>query len=129
VRSYFVGEASQRAQDIWKWLNDCQLELGQWLRPGVTGGEIFEKGYRDISRHLDNYPREFLGHGLGLNPHEQPRMNKVNRSVLEANSVVCLETSYYHEGARFHSEDTYLVTDSGVDHWTAECPRELIVPV
>jgi Xaa-Pro aminopeptidase len=127
VRSYYVGEASQRAQDIWKWLNDCQLELGQWLRPGLTGGEIFEKGYADISRHLDNYPREFFGHGLGLSPHEQPRMNKVNRSVLEANSVVCLETSYYHEGARFHAEETYLVTDKGTKHWTADCPRELVV--
>ena len=129
VRSYYVGRASQLAQDTWKWLNDCQLELGEWIRPGLTGGEIFEKAYNDISKHLDNYPREFFGHGLGLSPHEQPRMNRVNKTVLEPNSVICLETSYYCEGNRFHSEETFLVKKDGNDHWTADCPRDLIVPV
>ena len=129
VRSYYLGDASQRAQDIWKWMNDCQLELGEWLRPGVTGGNIFEKAYKDISKYLDNYPREFFGHGLGLSLHEQPRLNKINKTVLEADSVVCLETSYYYEGNRFHSEETYLVKEDGNEHWTSACPRDLIVPV
>jgi Xaa-Pro aminopeptidase len=48
--------------------------------------------------------------------------------VLEANSVVCLEFSYYHEGVRHHTEDTFLVTDSGVEFWTRDLPRELVVP-
>jgi len=26
-----------------------------------------------ISKYLDKFPREFIGHGLGLGPHEQPR--------------------------------------------------------
>ena len=55
-------------------------------------------------------------------------MNKVNRSVLEANSVVCLESSYYHDGVRHHTEDTFLVKENGVDWWTESCPREFIVP-
>ena len=129
VRSYYIGHATQRAQDIWKWLNDVELETGFWLKPGVTGGEIFEHSYKLISKYLDNYPREFFGHGLGIGSHEQPRMNKVNKTVLEADTPVCLETSYYYEGVRFHSEETFLVTDKGVDHWTADCPRDLIVPV
>jgi Xaa-Pro aminopeptidase len=29
---------------------------------------------------------------------------------------------------RHHTEDTFLVTEGGVEHWTANCPRELIVP-
>ena len=99
-----------------------------WLKPGLTGGESFERGYAHISKYLPNFPREFVGHGLGLNPHEQPRMNKVNRTVLEPNTVVCIEYSYYHEGVRHHTEDTFLVKADGVEHWTADCPRELIVP-
>jgi Xaa-Pro aminopeptidase len=95
----------------------------------VTGGEIFERGYARISRYLNNFPREFLGHGIGLGSHEQPRMNRVNRTVLEPNSVVCIEYSYYHDGVRHHTEDTFFVTDGGVEHWTADCPRELIVRV
>jgi Xaa-Pro aminopeptidase len=129
VRSYFVGHASERHQEIWKRLNEVQVELGMSLKPGMTGGEIFDRGYAMISKHLDRFPREFVGHGLGLGSHEQPRMNHVNTTVLEAPAVVCIEYSYYHDGVRHHTEDTFLVTDHGVENWTASCPRELIVPV
>jgi Xaa-Pro aminopeptidase len=128
VRSYFIGHTSERHKEIWARLNEVQLELGAWLKPGITGGEIFERGFNQISQYLPNFPREFVGHGLGLNPHEQPRMNQVNRTVLEADTVVCLEYSYYHDGVRHHTEDTFLVKEDGVEHWTANCPRELIVP-
>ena len=129
VRSYYLGRATDRARDIWGWLNDAQLETGAWLRPGVTGGEIFAHSHALISRNLNNYPREFFGHGLGIGSHEQPRMNRPNQVVLEANTVVCLESSYYHEGVRFHTEDTYLVTDDGIEHWTVNCPRDLVVHI
>jgi len=129
VRSYFIGQASQRQQDIWRWLNEAQLEVGHALRPGMVGGEIFEMFHRKISRSLAKYPREFIGHGIGLGSHEQPRMNAVNKAVLEANAVVCMESSYYHDGVRHHTEDTFLVKEDGVDMWTADCPRDLIVQV
>ena len=127
VRSYFIGHASERQQEIWKRLNEVQVELGLWLKPGVTGGEIFERGYAQISRYLNNFPREFVGHGIGLGSHEQPRMNRINQTILEPNSVVCIEYSYYHDGVRHHTEDTFLVTEKGVEHWTVDCGRELIV--
>jgi len=127
VRSYFAGETTQRHKDIWKWLNDVQVELGMSLRAGQTGGEIFDRGYAMIAKHLEKFPREFLGHGVGLGSHEQPRLNHVNRTVLETPAVICIEYSYYHDGCRHHTEDTFLVTDSGVEHWTAACPRELVV--
>jgi Xaa-Pro aminopeptidase len=127
VRSYFLGKATARHKEIWQRLNEAQLELGMSLKPGMTGGEIFDRGYALISRHLKNFPREFVGHGLGLGSHEQPRCNRVNRTVLEAPAVICIEYSYYHDGVRHHTEDTFLVTDRGVENWTANCPRELVV--
>ena len=45
-----------------------------------------------------------------------------------APAVICIEYSYYHDGVRHHTEDTFLVTDKGVENWTANCPRELVVP-
>ena len=128
VRSYYLGSCSQRQKDIWRWLNDVQLEVGASLRPGMTGGEVFELGYRLISRHLPNFPREFVAHGLGLGTHEEPRCNRVNRSVIEPNAVICVEYSYYNEGVRFHTEDTFLVKEDGVEHWTRDLARELVVP-
>ncbi len=129
VRSYFVGHTTDRHKEIWARLNEVQLELGAWLKPGVTGGECFERGYKHISKYLKNFPREFVGHGLGLNAHEQPRMNAVNKTVLEPNTVICIEYSYYHDGVRHHTEDTFLVKADGVENWTENCPRELVVPI
>ena len=129
VRFYFVGETTERHKDIWKWLNDVQIETGLGLKAGKTGGEIFDTAYAKISRHLNNFPREFIGHGLGLHSHEQPRMNQVNQTVLEPNTVICLEFSYYHEGCRHHTEDTFLVTETGVQWWTEPCGRDLVVDV
>ena len=129
VRSYFAGEATDRHKDIWRWLNEVQMELGMSLKPGMTGGDIFDKGYAMISKHLPKFPREFVGHGLGLGSHEQPRMNHVNKTVLEPDTVYCIEYSYYHDGCRHHTEETFLVTDSGVECWTRDCPRDLVVPL
>ena len=69
-----------------------------------------------------------LGHGLGIGSHEQPRMNHVNRTVLETPAVICIEYSYYHDDVRHHTEDTFLVTDDKMENWTDHCPRNLIVP-
>ncbi len=129
VRSYFVGEASEHHQEIWKRLNEVQIELGLWLKPGITGGEVFERGYKHISKYLDNFPREFVGHGIGHATHEQPKMSRTNKTVIEPNTVVCVEFSYYHDGTRHHTEDTFLIKESGVEWWTESCPRELIVAV
>jgi Xaa-Pro aminopeptidase len=128
VRTYFVGHASTQHQEIWKHLNDVQLGLAHWMRPGMTGGQIFEHGYNEISKRLPNFPREFVGHGLGMGSHEQPRMNRVNKTVLEADTVFCLEFSYYHEGIRHHTEDTFLITENALEHWTKDTPRDLILP-
>ncbi|WP_188052292.1 M24 family metallopeptidase [Aureimonas fodinaquatilis] len=129
VRSYFVGDTTQRHKDIWKWLNEVQMELGMSLRAGMTGGEAFDRGYAMIDKYLPKFPREFVGHGIGIGAHEPPRMNAVNRTVLEPGTVYCIEYSYYHDGCRHHTEETFLLTENGVECWTESCPRDLIVKV
>ena len=71
-----------------------------------------------ISKYLENFPREFIGHGIGIGAHEEPRMNHVNKTVLEPGTVYCIEYSYYHEGVRHHTEETFLLTEDGVECWT-----------
>ena len=38
VRCYFLGHCTQRQQDVWKWLNEVEMEIGTSIRPGETGG-------------------------------------------------------------------------------------------
>lgn len=129
VRCYFLGQASGREKDVWRWLNEAQIETALAIRPGQTGGEIYQRGIEAIGRHLNDFPREFIGHGIGQNLNEEPRMAAGNRVAVEPGTVCCVEFSYYLDGGvRLHTEDTYLITDTGVEMLTKDCPRELVIP-
>jgi Xaa-Pro dipeptidase len=130
VRSYYLGRAAPRQQEVWSRLCEVEKELGRSIRVGETGGSIYERGVRAIRRHLPDFPREFVGHGIGLILNEEPRMHEGNRVEVEAGTVYCTELSYYLEdGARLHVEDMFLITEDGVEMLTEACPRHLVIPL
>jgi Xaa-Pro aminopeptidase len=130
VRSYVLGPPSKRQQDVWSWLVDTEIELANSIRIGETGGEIYSRGLRMIEKHLDKFPREFVGHGIGLVFNEEPRMSAGNHVPIEAGTVFCAELSYYLDGGvRLHVEDMYIITENGIEMLTRDCPRELAIPI
>jgi Xaa-Pro aminopeptidase/Xaa-Pro dipeptidase len=130
VRSYVLGEPTKTQRDAWKHLVDVELELGHSIHVGEKGGEIYARGVRMIEKYLPRFPREFVGHGIGLVFNEQPRMNAGNGVPIEPDTVYCAELSYYLEdGVRLHVEDMFLLTDSGIEMLTRACPHDLAIPV
>ena len=60
-----------------------------------------------------------LGHGLGLEVHEAPRMSTESTDTLAAGNVVTVEPGIYLEGrAGIRIEDDVVVRDSGVENFT-----------
>ena len=60
-----------------------------------------------------------LGHGLGLEVHEAPRMSTESTDTLMAGNVVTVEPGIYLEGrAGIRIEDNVVVRDGGVDNFT-----------
>lgn len=79
-------------------------------------------------RGLDKYFTHSLGHGIGLEVHEIPRLSSKSADVLEEGDVVTVEPGIYIEGyGGMRVEDDYLVTDSGAQRLTADIPMELFV--
>lgn len=85
------------------------------VRPGVTGGEI-DAVCRDVLEghgYLEHFVHS-TGHGVGLEIHEAPAVNKTSTEVLEPGHVLTVEPGVYLEskfGVRI--EDMVLVTESG----------------
>ena len=127
TRTVFLGGASRRMRAIYRVVRDAQ-ELGRSeIREGLPADAldrlvrtfIDEQGYGDYFEHG-------LGHGIGLEVHEQPTLSWRNSDPLESGAVVTIEPGVYVPGlGGVRIEDDMLVTDAGAQSLTG-LTRELV---
>jgi Xaa-Pro aminopeptidase len=128
TRTFVVGDvtAPVRAQEAL--VSEAFATVRAAVRPGVTGRElhaltcdIFEAaGHRTQRTGPGDDPHEgfqfSLGHGIGLDLHEDPGMGQLGRSPLVAGDVIAVEPGLWEPevgGVRY--EDLLLVTDDGCE--------------
>lgn len=98
-------------------VNAALAEAETMIKPGVSCAAVFQrlhelldgwKGYR--------FPHH-LGHGIGLNPHEAPRINPNWDDTFEVGDVFTLEPGVYGPALRagIRTEQNYLLTHSGLE--------------
>ncbi len=85
------------------------------IRPGVSGAAI-DAAARNVLQEagLGEYFVHGLGHGVGLQIHESPRLSVVSKDVLQPGMVITVEPGVYFEGQfGIRIEDDVLVTEEG----------------
>jgi Xaa-Pro aminopeptidase len=85
------------------------------IRPGVTGREIdaVARDVIDAAGHAEHFGHG-LGHGVGLEVHEGPRLSKQGETALAPGMVVTVEPGIYLPGAvGVRIEDLVAVTEDG----------------
>jgi len=121
TRTIVVGEPEEQHLLIYDLVLRAQQEALQAVGPGKTGAEIdaiardiiAEAGYGDYFGHG-------LGHSVGLEIHENPRLSKTDNTVLKPGMVVTVEPGVYLPGfGGVRIEDLVVVTEDGHDVLTS----------
>ena len=128
TRTICVGAASNRQCEIYNAVLDAQTYGLEVIKAGLGGKAIDEK-VRERIKNLgfgENFVHG-LGHSLGLEIHEEPRLSpRSTCESLEVNMVVTDEPGIYipnFGGVRI--EDTVLVTANGAEPLT-KSPKNLL---
>ena len=137
TRTFVVGEPPDELREYQRLCREALDRSVAAIRPGVAGSEVHriccevfeEHGYPTL---LSKEPGEVLrdgfyhslGHGVGLEVHEQPTLGR-GPSELVAGDVVAVEPGLYRHGfGGCRLEDLVLVREDGAETLT-EFPYEL----
>ena len=114
-RSFVVGEPDEMFLKLYNIVLGAQLTAINTVRPGMTGEEcdalsrdiITEAGYGDNFGHS-------LGHGVGLEIHENPRVGPQAENVLQRDMVFTVEPGIYISGwGGIRIEDIVILGEEG----------------
>jgi Xaa-Pro aminopeptidase len=127
TRTVHVGKAPARVRQWYQAVLEAQTAARDALKSGVTCGKI-DAAARNVlqNRGLGRYFVHSTGHGIGLEIHEDPRIARDQKTILETGNVVTLEPGVYVEGVGgIRIEDDALVTPRGAEILTTT-PREFL---
>ena len=125
TRTFALCEANDRMKKIYDTVLRAQNAGLAALMPkksckeidGVSRAVIADAGYGEYFTHS-------LGHGVGVEIHEEPRLSQLSDQILEVGNVVTVEPGIYLPGdCGVRIEDMALITESGARNLTA-CPKE-----
>jgi Xaa-Pro aminopeptidase len=133
TRTFVVGEVPDEVRALEALVRDALERAREAVRPGITGRElhdiacdIFEEAGHRTQRtgpgeeHADDGFQFSLGHGVGLQVHEDPSLGQTGRDPLVAGDVLAIEPGLVKHGiGEVRFEDLLLVTEDGAETLTS----------
>jgi len=117
TRTVATGPLDPRDRAIYDKVLEAQEAALAAVRPGPTGKEVdaVARGIIDEAGHGEHFGHG-LGHGVGLEVHEGPRLSKLGETALVPGHVVTVEPGIYvPEAVGVRIEDLVAVTQDGHD--------------
>jgi Xaa-Pro dipeptidase len=128
TRTFAIGDVDPELKRVYETVKAANAAAKAIARPGVTAAEvdaaarkvITKAGYGEFFTHR-------VGHGLGLEGHEDPSMHGRNELTLSAGVTFTIEPGIYLPGrGGVRIEDDVVITADGCESLSTY-PRELRV--
>jgi Xaa-Pro aminopeptidase len=115
TRVLVTGRISPKLERVYRVVLSAQLKAIAAIRPGRSAQDVDRVAREVIAEAgFGRYFNHGLGHGLGLQVHEAPRLGANSRVLLKPGMVVTVEPGVYLPGwGGVRIEDDVLVTRTG----------------
>jgi Xaa-Pro aminopeptidase len=126
TRTYATGEPGEEGRTVYETVLRAQLAALEAIEPGVSGEAVDAVAREAIAAagHGDRFGHG-LGHGVGLEVHEGPRLSARSDDVLAPGEVVTVEPGIYLPGQLgVRIEDLVIVADGGYENLSS-LPKQL----
>ncbi|MEW5917130.1 MAG: Xaa-Pro peptidase family protein, partial [Gemmatimonadota bacterium] len=127
TRTVVVGRADERQRQVHAAVQAANEAARTRVRSGMTGKEADAIARGVLEQYgLNEAFGHGLGHGIGLEVHEGPRLSRISEQVLQEGAVVTIEPGVYVTGwGGVRIEDNVRLSAQGAELLT-EMPRHLI---
>lgn len=121
TRTVAVGDITLEMEKIYNTVLASHEVGRETLKAGISGfdcdkaaRDVIEKaGYREYFSHS-------LGHGVGIEIHESPRLSQKSTDILKVGDIVTVEPGIYIEGfCGVRIENMYVINRNGYENLTA----------
>ncbi len=129
TRTVAYGEPAAEMREVYALVLDAQGAAIDGIRAGMTGREA-DRLAREVIEAAGHGPHfgHSLGHGIGLEVHEAPRLGRKSEDRLEAGMTVTIEPGVYLDGVGgVRIEDDALVGETGMELLTSAPKDQLII--
>lgn len=120
TRTVFIGQPDAEMQHAYEVLRQANEQVEATIKPGVTGADMHQMAEDILAQGgFAGKMGHGLGHGVGIDIHEEPVLSPRNKAALVPGNVVTVEPGIYLEGKfGMRLEDFGVVTEDGFEVFT-----------
>lgn len=112
TRHAVVGQPSEEHRRMYQINIDVQRALIDYMRPGISGREVFQKCRELVAEYGMKHSAVIVGHGLGFGYQERPMITEEETMTLRDGNIIAIEPML-PPTQRYAVQDLVLIREGG----------------